>query len=1721
MKKIYLLLFTILGMYSNSFSQEWIDLLQNPNSTYNDIYISAENYYNANPELKEVKGSGYKDFQRFKYYWKNRISLDDDIYEHTRRLDSVATLLQTSSAFRNSSVVQSDWSNLGPFNTPEMGGAATGIGWINSVFVDRTTKRIKYCGSITGGFWFYDENTEQWRPSNLNTFTFGVMDIEEDYNNTNIVYIALGTEMNFRQLGVGIWKSTDKGENFTKMTPPNLIQGELIKKIRINPSNHNILYATSIFGIYKYNISNNTWTTLYQNSSDPQYFDDIDFHPTDSNKVYFSGRKLMYTTNGGSTVLDFPYAFQAKFDTRLDYIPSDNTFDKYFNSVDSDGVTFIGTKYPTFFINGWWKQVPKPTIGIDGTWQARNSLGNNIAMIKPRDSIISPKLQSLVNLQIDTLKLYNVSFYVKMPVGTGILMKIKSRTKSWVSQTIYSSGVMTSAYAGYITTPDFKFDTAIKFNSDASAYIEITPLLNYSTYTSTDSIVLDNIFTSAKSIISKDYINYIKTIVDKNNPAILYSMIQYQHDVNSVAKQNIIEMFNPDSIKWFPVADLSGLSGAALRTKIEFEQSKNFDNTFYAGQMLMNKISNVTGELREPIITMLSQWSNNNSSGFLHADVRDMKVIDDGDEDLVVLGVDAGVFYAIVDSSTSLDTINWLGFNNQLSVANYYGIGKSKESNTIIYAGAQDNGTNVYDNGVWKNLVGGDGGDCYVNPQDPNLIYGGVNGSYYRSSDRGITWTLISSCNSTKNLASGYEAYRAISDTNFNVFYVGASEAIAGVNYSGVFRTKNGCDFEKITSNAFNNYNLITYPQALSKSNQNVLVAVSKEENIVGGVLTKQVKLYKTTNALAAASSVTWTDITDTLSNFINLYYGDGISNVAIHPRNENIIYVTLAGYSPNMKNHRIFKTTDGGNSWVNINYNLPDFPIMTIKVLDNDNEEIFVGTDVGLYYKSATMNDWEPINNNLPMCIINDIEVDEQNGMMYIGTFGRGLWESTLPCSPSSGTLTITESNVIWNVDKRIYTDIEIDSGAMLTVKKNLLLSANGKITVHPGGKLLVDGGRISVGCGYMWGGVIVEGNKHRAQSAATQGWCEIKNEGTIERARIGIKSFGGGIVKVNTGKFINNRFSISFSQYSLFENGNHVNLSKILNASFICNKPISDPYYTDEGVREGSKSFISIAQQDRIYIYNNTFETTYNPRADLKGTGIVTWASKVEIRNNTFIGLTYGIESSGYLSPLQYNNVVNNEFTDVSLAITETAMAGSQIRDNTIVLPTYESNAWLMENYGIKQDVSRGFNISNNTIRVPSTINNVNTYGVLVRNSSIIPCNIEHNYFRNLEFANQLEGNNDVVGIQCNQYNQSTQDWSINPITVGLIHNFGVEDQQLIQAANFFPDNEGGGGTRNIRLNENMAFIYHSVAEPSDSVIPLDFTENVTVISVTGSNYEEECVEPFDPCGGNPIPCVVYTQDLVSNNSEAPANVMFKYKLNLAQQLIDSGMIEELRTMIELETSSEWEEIKLPIYIEYGESMNVNVQEIINNLSTGDYKNFMQTILDLKVSDIPVDSIGDGTIWEDLTSIANGSSEISIASKKILEMFYGFQYLREAERWEESSRVRCNNTGTIKTLSNQKETEENNTQNENKGLKQTIKPNFLLIPNPSDGNFVIKLGSSSRGLINIIDMHGKIMKEVNIEENDELIIEKGTFVPGVYTIRLLNGVESYQLNKRIIILE
>ena len=48
-----------------------------------------------------------------------------------------------------------------------------------------------------------------------------------------------------------------------------------------------------------------------------------------------------------------------------------------------------------------------------------------------------------------------------------------------------------------------------------------------------------------------------------------------------------------------------------------------------------------------------------------------------------------------------------------------------------------------------------------------------------------------------------------------------------------------------------------------------------------------------------------------------------------------------------------------------------------------------------GIYYIDNTFEEWQPYFTNLPNVIVNELEINTEDGNIYAGTYGRGLWAS------------------------------------------------------------------------------------------------------------------------------------------------------------------------------------------------------------------------------------------------------------------------------------------------------------------------------------------------------------------------------------------------------------------------------------------------------------------------------------------------------------------------------------------------------------------------------------------------------------------------------------------------------------------------------------------------------------------------------------------------------
>jgi photosystem II stability/assembly factor-like uncharacterized protein len=134
-----------------------------------------------------------------------------------------------------------------------------------------------------------------------------------------------------------------------------------------------------------------------------------------------------------------------------------------------------------------------------------------------------------------------------------------------------------------------------------------------------------------------------------------------------------------------------------------------------------------------------------------------------------------------------------------------------------------------------------------------------------------------------------------------------------------------------------------------------------------------------------------------TFANVTNNLPSGNITFIACNPDWSYDVFVTYGGYTAGRK---VLRSTDAGTSWTNISGTLPNIPINCIAIQDTDDDPLhalYIGTDVGVYYRDEDIGEWIPFMNGLPAVMVFDLEINETSGVITAGTYGRGFWRSEL----------------------------------------------------------------------------------------------------------------------------------------------------------------------------------------------------------------------------------------------------------------------------------------------------------------------------------------------------------------------------------------------------------------------------------------------------------------------------------------------------------------------------------------------------------------------------------------------------------------------------------------------------------------------------------------------------------------------------------------------------
>ena len=343
-----------------------------------------------------------------------------------------------------------------------------------------------------------------------------------------------------------------------------------------------------------------------------------------------------------------------------------------------------------------------------------------------------------------------------------------------------------------------------------------------------------------------------------------------------------------------------------------------------------------------------------------------------------------------------------------------------------------------------------------------------------------------------------------------------------------------------------------------------------------------------------------------------------------------------------------------------------------------------------------------------------------------------------------------IVTGNIILSQPITFNNSLIINTGSTLTVTSSIEMGANCSITIHPGAKLIVDGGTLTNACpDKKWYGILVGGNINLPQNEQNQGTLELY-DAVIENARNAIcthefKPNGtvnynttGGIIKAENSTFKNNWRSVEFLKYPS-DNTNPVlkNLSYFKNCKFIIDDNTLLPNNTLAHITMWGVNGVTIQGCE----FENSMPTIYDNRGAIytEDAGYIVdeycaqynvdCTCKNKPKASLFSGYNNAIKSVN--SEKQYaikidRSVFQNNINGIALAATNSL----QISRLNMSLATSYTNS----PKGIFLDECTGYTVAENDI---SSNGSDNSTGIQVHRPGSDENKIYNNYIHQTKYA------------------------------------------------------------------------------------------------------------------------------------------------------------------------------------------------------------------------------------------------------------------------------------------------------------------------------------------------------------------------------------------------
>jgi hypothetical protein len=302
-------------------------------------------------------------------------------------------------------------------------------------------------------------------------------------------------------------------------------------------------------------------------------------------------------------------------------------------------------------------------------------------------------------------------------------------------------------------------------------------------------------------------------------------------------------------------------------------------------------------------------------------------------------GSDGGIYRSTDDG------VSWTNLSQGVATSQFFRFamqdtdGDGEMNGTNLLAGAQDNGIKFRSGGIYKHVICCDGFGTAIAPNNANTLYLNINDYFAKSTDGGATYfTVIDGVTFFSPIAIDY-------NNSNNVFLGGGSTR----------RSINGFTSTDATVAQSTRRVLVTCP-----SNSSRLYG-SSGSNVVRS--DDQIDTWTTKSGTPGWPAGSFT-----------------INDIKPYPTNSLEVYACFGGYSDGNK---VMRSTNGGDSWTNWTGSLPNVPCYSLAVAT---EGVYVGTEIGVFFRGYSYSDWVPFYSFMPRIPVTGLWVNE-NGNIYAST--------------------------------------------------------------------------------------------------------------------------------------------------------------------------------------------------------------------------------------------------------------------------------------------------------------------------------------------------------------------------------------------------------------------------------------------------------------------------------------------------------------------------------------------------------------------------------------------------------------------------------------------------------------------------------------------------------------------------------------------------------------